>query len=184
MTEVLERKRTGWDIALGILLIIGGLIVLANVVLATAVSVWLIAWCALIAGLVLVVGGLLRIGSDFSWSVLLGGAALAVLGLFMLRNTGVSAIALTLTGGALFFATGLARIVIAFAVSEYRWLLIISGLISVGLGLWILLNPEVSTLTLLGALLGIQVLLEGVTLIAFGRFRMTPLEPSSPAPAA
>jgi membrane protein HdeD len=180
MTEVLERRRTGWDVVLGVLLVIGGIFLLANVLLATTVSVALLAWCALIGGIIMVVAGLVRIGSDFSWSVLLGGAALTVLGLFMLRNLGVTALALTLTAGALFCATGLARIVIAFSMTAGRWLVVLSGIISVILGLWILFNPDVSTVTLLGALLGIQVILEGVTLMVQGRLRLAPLEPSAP----
>lgn len=184
MSETLQLKRTGWDVVLGILLIVGSLIVLGNVVLATVVSVLFIGWFALVAGLAMVIGGLMRIGSDFSWSVLLGGAALTVLGLFMVRNVGVAAIALTLTAGALFFATGLARIAIAFSLEQHRWLLILSGVISVGLGLWILVNPAAATLKLLGTLMGIQILLEGVTLLVQGRLRPVPVaEPTPTAPA-
>lgn len=183
MTEVLQRSRTKWDVVLGILLIIGGLIILGNVVLATVVSVTLFGWCTLISGVAMLVVGLLRIGSDFSWSVLLGGVALGVLGLIMLRNLGVSALVLTVAAAAMFLATGLTRIVIALEREHDRWVLIISGVISVVLGLWIVFNPGKATLTLLGTLLGIQVLVEGFTLMLSGRLRLTPLESGSATPA-
>ena len=38
MTITLERRRTGWDIVLGLVLVILGFMVLGNAVLATAVS--------------------------------------------------------------------------------------------------------------------------------------------------
>ncbi len=51
MTQIeqlsVERKRTGWDIVWGILLIIGGLIVLGDVVIATVVSVLFVGWTTL-----------------------------------------------------------------------------------------------------------------------------------------
>ena len=183
MTEVLKRSRTGWDIAVGVLLIIGALVILWNAVLATAVSVVLIGWCILLGGVAMVVAGLLRIGSDFSWSVLLGGVGLGVLGLIMLRNIGASAAALTMVAAAMFLAVGLARILMAFELEKNRALMIVSGVVSVALGVWIMVNPGAATLTLLGTLLGIQILVEVVTLIVAGRLRLTPLEPS-PAPGA
>lgn len=182
MTEVLQRSRTGWDIALGVLLIIGALVILGNVVLTTAISVLLIGWCALLSGVAMLVVGLFRIRTNFSWSVLLGGVALAVIGLVMLRNVVASAAALTLVMGAMFLAIGLTRIFIALDMDRNKALIILGGAVSVVLGLWILFNPGAATLTLLGTLLGIQVLLEGVTMILSGRLRLTPLEPSPPPP--
>jgi uncharacterized membrane protein HdeD (DUF308 family) len=105
------------------------------------------------------------------WSAALGGALLVVLGLFMLRNPLIGALSLTLMAGALFFASGLTRVIMAFQGTTSRWLLVFSGLISIGLGLWVLLNIATATLTLLGTLVGIQTLLEGLTMIMVGRLR-------------
>ncbi|KAB7746530.1 sulfate permease [Nostocoides sp. F2B08] len=169
--STLVVRRTAWDVILGILVVIAGIILLTNVVVATAVSVLFLGWMALIAGLVLVVAAFFRLRSGGFWSAALGGAILAVLGLFLLRNPAVGALSLTLMAGALFFASGLTRVVAASQASESRWLLIISGLISVALGLWVLFNLGTATLTLLGALVAIQTLIEGITLIAVGRLR-------------
>lgn len=171
MTAVLEQRRTGWDIVLGIVLVIGGIAVLGNAVLATAVSVLFIGWLALFSGMILLIGSFFRIKTGGFWSAALGGALLAVLGLFVLRNPLVGAATLTLLAGSLFLATGLTRIVLAFQASEARALLVISGLISVILGMIVLFNLATATLTLLGVLLGIQVLLEGLTLMIAGRLR-------------
>lgn len=168
---VLEQRRTVWDVVFGIVLVIGGFVVLGDVVLATAVSVFLIGWMALFSGVTLLIASLFRIRSGGFWSAALGGAILTVLGLFVLRNPLIGAVSLTLLAGSMFFASGLTRIVAAFQVTEARWLLVISGLISVGLGLYVLFNLAAATISLLGILMGIQILLEGMTLIAAGRLR-------------
>lgn len=179
-TTTTERRRTGVDIAVGVLMLVAGIVLLGNVVVATVVSVLLLGWTALLAGLVLVVGTLLRMRSGASWTVALGGVVLAVLGLFILRNTAVGAVTLTLLGGSMFLATGLVRVFGAAVVPEARGLLVVSGLISAGLGLWVLADLGTASLTLLGTLLAVQTLLEGVTLIAVGRLRPT----TGPAGAA
>jgi uncharacterized membrane protein HdeD (DUF308 family) len=169
--SALVVRRTGWDVILGIVVVIAGLILLGNVVVATAVSVLFLGWMALISGLVLFVAAFFRLRSGGFWSAALGGAMLAVLGLFLLRNTVVGALTLTLIAGALFFASGLTRVVAAGQAEEGRWLFIASGLISVALGLWVLFNLGTATLTLLGTLVALQTLVEGVTLIVVGRLR-------------
>jgi membrane protein HdeD len=174
VTTTLESRRTGGDVAVGILLVIAGVILLGNVVFATVVSVLLLGWTALISGVVLVVGSLLRIRSGGSWAVALGGVVLGVLGLFILRNTAVGALTLTLLAGSMFLATGLVRVFGGALVPEGRAVLVVSGVISVVLGLWILLNLTTATFTLLGTLLAVQTLLEGVTLVAVGRVRPAP----------
>lgn len=179
MTTPLERRRTAVDIAVGILLLVAGLVLLGNVVLATVVSVLLLGWTALISGVALLVGTLFRLRSGASWTVALGGVVLAVLGLFILRNTAIGALTLTLIAGSMFLTTGLVRVFGASVVPEARVALVLSGLISAGLGLWVLLNLTTATLTLLGTLLALQTLLEGVTLIAVGRLRPVPAGPSS-----
>lgn len=169
--RVIEQRRTGWDIVFGILLIIGGLVILGNVVLATAISVFLLGWMALISGVVLLVGAFFRIKSGGFWSAALGGVVLGVLGLFILRNPAVGALTLTLLAGSIFLVTGLTRIFASAQFGDARWLLIISGIISVGLGLLVLFNLATATLTLLGILLGVQTILEGLTLMVVGRLR-------------
>jgi membrane protein HdeD len=170
-TTALGRRRTAWDVFIGVLLILAGLAVLANAVIATALSVFLLGWMALIAGLVLLGGALLRIKSGVSWSAALGGVILAVLGLFVLRNPTVGAVSLTLLAGCLFLATGLIRIVAASQYEQARWLLIISGIISLLLGIVVLVNLVTASLVLLGILLGVQMLVEGATVLAVGRLR-------------
>jgi membrane protein HdeD len=171
---VLERRRTPWDVVLGVLVAVAGLVVLGNAVVATAVSVLFIGWFALLTGLALVVAAFVRIRRGGFWSTVLGGALLAVLGLFMVANPVVTAVSLTLTAGALFLATGITRIVVAFDQEQGRAVLLVSGIASTLLGGMVLLNLFSASFTLLGVLVGVQALVEGITMVLLGRFRPVP----------
>ena len=178
-TPVLEQRRTVWDVVLGLVLVVAGCVVLGNTVVATAFSVVVLGWFTLFSGVVLLVSGLLRIGRDGFWSAALGGGLLLVLGVFMLRNPGVTALNITLVAGSMFLATGLTRVVVSFSQPQGRFVLLLSGLISAALGLMVLFNLFAATFTLLGVLLGVQAVVEGVTLVALGRLR--PARDTAPA---
>lgn len=169
----LERRRSGWDIVFGIILVILGFVILGDAVLATVVSVLFLGWMALISGGVLLIASLFRIRSGGFWSAALGGALLVVLGLFVLRNPGATAVSLTLLAGILFLAGGVVRVFGAFQFQKGRWLLVLSGVISVMLGLAVLFNLLEASFVLLGVLLGVQTVIEGMTLAIAGRVRPT-----------
>jgi uncharacterized membrane protein HdeD (DUF308 family) len=171
-TVVVERRRTGFDVVLGLVLIVAGIVLLGDVAIATKISVLFIGWMTLISGALLLVGALLRIRSGGAIWAAIGGAILTVIGLFILRNPTIGALTLTLLAGALFLTGGLVRLVMAFQSDEHKVLLAVGGLVSLGLGLWVLIDPEAATAKLLGLLLGIQILVEGLTLATLGRLRI------------
>ena len=170
----ITTRRTGWDIALGILMLICGFIILGDTVLATVVSVYLIGWTAIGAGLVLAVWSFTRRGSSGFWWALIGGLVLVGLGVLVLQNPGRSALWITVLIGAAFVAGGVTRLVVAFSQPRGgRWIFVLSGVLSVLLGGWILVYPAEATVTVLGVLLGVQVLVEGITLLVSGRPRFS-----------
>ncbi|WP_231496043.1 HdeD family acid-resistance protein [Cellulomonas sp. HZM] len=182
----LVRSRSGWDVILGILLLVGGFIVLGDVVVATVVSVYVLAWTALIGGIVLLVSAITKIRAGGALWAAIGGAILLVFGIFVLRNPLLGAVALTVMAGALFLTGGIARLVAAFSVPGNRVLLAVSGVAGVLLGGYVLINPGAATLTLLGVLLGVQLLVEGITLVALGRLVAAPAtaETTPPLPTS
>jgi uncharacterized membrane protein HdeD (DUF308 family) len=174
-----ERRPTGRDLAVGILLILAAMFLLANLVVATALSVRVLGWTALICGVVLVGRALTGARSGSSWSSALGGVILVVLGAFVLRNPVVGALTLSLLTGSLLLATGLTRMCSASASSDARTVQLVSGLVSAALGLFVLLNLTTATLTLLGVLVGVQLLLEGAALVTPGRLRSARISPGA-----
>ncbi len=186
MSTTEDGHRSGWDIALGVVLVVLGLVVLANAALATIVSIYFFGWAAVIGGIVLLVQGILRRRSGSFWSMTLGGAVLLVLGIFVLRNPTIGMVSLTLLAGALFLVAGVTRIAVSSGVPEGRWVLVTSGVISILLGLVVLTNLMTASLLLLGIVVGVQTLLEGVTVLVAGRRPVTGTVPpprASGAPA-
>jgi membrane protein HdeD len=165
----ITRQRSGWSFALGALLVLIGLVVLGNAVVATTVSVVFLGWMLLLAGIAGLVAAVVNIGSAGMWSAAIGGGVCLVVGLMCLRHTDAATVTLTLIMGALFLLSGVVRLVAAGASTEYRWPLLFGGAVSAVLGLAVLLNLFDASRALLGVMLGIQTVVEGLSMILVGR---------------
>ena len=177
MTEAfITRRRTGWDIVLGALLVIGGIIILANAAIATKVSILFLGWMLLIVGIIGLISALFNIGKGAFWPSAITGALLTVLGLMFLRNTEATAFTLTLLMGALFLMTGIARLFAAGSAPEHRGALIFAGAVSTLLGLIVLFNLWDASYQLIGILIGIDVIAEGLAMMIIGRTTITVVE--------
>jgi uncharacterized membrane protein HdeD (DUF308 family) len=161
------------DVGLGLLLVVMGALILGDVAIASVVSVLFVGWTLLLGGAVAIVVALFRIGRGGFWTGLLDGALSLVIGLVFVRNPHVTLLTLSLVAGALLVANGIVRIGLAFREPEQRFVLLLSGVLSVALGLMILNRWPESALWLLGTLLGVQVVVDGVLLMLLGRLRLT-----------
>jgi len=93
-----------------------------------------------------------------------------VIGVWILANPLAGLVSLTIVVGALFLVSGVGRLIVAFAFSGSStfWAMLLSGVISGGLGLFILFTvPETSPI-LLGTLLAVELVVIGSSLIALG----------------
>ena len=184
----LERRRTGWDIALGALSVIAGLIALAHVAIASVVSVLVLGWIAMLGGIVLAVGAIAAWEDHHRrWDLALG-ALVFLLGLSFVRNPGVGLLTLTLLAGALLSVGGVLRLVSAFQPGAPRGLSILSGVVTLVLGLMLFNQWPVSALWFLGTIVGVELILDGITTGISGRLlpviddpvRPTAAEPTPP----
>lgn len=95
-----------------------------------------------------------------------------VLGIWILANPLAGLISLTVMLGILFLVTGILRLIWAYRLGQDTgrgfWILLLSGLVSAGLGLWVLLFPAQTAPVLLGTLIAIELLSAGAALIALG----------------
>jgi membrane protein HdeD len=180
---MLQLRRSGWDVIVGALLVLGGLVILANAAIATTVSIMFVGWIALIVGVLGLIACLFLIGKPGFWPAAISGGLLTVLGLFFLRNTGAAAVTLTLLAGLSFLVSGIVRLAASAQDSAYRLPLLVAGVISTGLGLIVLLNLFDASYKLIGILLGIQVIVDGVALMVVGRWHATPTAPTHMAAA-
>ncbi len=168
---LLERRRTGWDIPLGVLSVIAGGIALSHVALASVISVVFLGWTILLGGVVLAFNGVIGWrDAHRRWDLALG-ALLFLLGLGFLRNPDVGLLTLTLLAGSLLLVGGFVRIIAAFQPDAPRGLLLFSGSVTLLLGFLVLNQWPVSAIWFLGTILGIELILDGITTAITGRLR-------------
>ena len=106
MSEVVvSRRHTAWDVILGILLIIGGIIILGDVVVATKVSILFLGWMLILVGVLGLISAILNARSGAFWAAAIASFLALVLGVMFLRHTTAAALTLTLIAGALWLAT-------------------------------------------------------------------------------
>lgn len=168
----LEHRRTGWDLVLGLLSVIAGVIVLGHVAIASLISVLFLGWMLILGGVVLIVAAFaLWKEANHRWD-LAAGAVFAVIGFTFVRNLGVGLLALTLVAGSLLLVGGIVRIVAAFQPGAPRAVLLVNGVITLLLGLMVLNRWPISALWFLGTILGVQLILDGITTAMVGRVRV------------
>ena len=167
--EPLRAKR-GWVIALGVVYIIAGLIALGSMVMATIVTVFVVGIMMLIAGVAEVFHAfqIKTWGRFLLWLLL--GALYIVAGFLTFDNPLLAAALLTLLLGVSLIAGGIMRIVLAFNMKEgMPWIwVVVSGVITLLLGLIILAHWPVSSLYILGLVLGIDLIFAGAGWVAVG----------------
>ncbi len=177
------RAKWGWILALGLVYTVAGFIALGSVVMATAASV-------LIVGVMMIVAGVAEIISAFQckgWGKfliwLLLGALYIVAGFVTFENPLLAAVVLTLLLGASLVASGIVRIILAFSMKrEQPWIwVLLSSIVTLLLGLLILARWPVSSVYVLGILLGIDLVMAGAGWVGLGlalRRRGAPSAPS------
>jgi uncharacterized membrane protein HdeD (DUF308 family) len=164
------RAKWGWIVALGVVYLIAGLIALGSVVAATAASV-------LVVGAMMVVAGVFEVINAFqvkTWGRfifwLLLGILYIIAGFVAWDNPFLTAVWLTLILGAALAASGIVRIFLGFNMkhgSPWVWV-VISGLITLVLGVIILAHWPFSAVYTLGIFLGIDLVFAGASWIGLG----------------
>jgi membrane protein HdeD len=162
---------TNWLLWLivGIVSVLGGIFAILNPFAATLAATTLAAWVFIIAGALQVVGVLQTEG----WGARIWGLILALafiwLGISILGNPLQGVLSLTVVAGIMFLATGIAKIIFAFRIrgSGYFVWAILSGLVSLILGIMVFTNFPYSAAVVLGILLAVELISSGITLITF-----------------
>jgi uncharacterized membrane protein HdeD (DUF308 family) len=164
------KAKWGWIVALGVVYLVAGFIALGSVVSATVATVYVV-------GIMMIIAGVFEVISAFqvqSWGRfifwLLLGVLYIIAGFVAFENPLLTAVWLTLILGAALVASGLVRIFLGFnmkAGSPWVWV-VISGLITLILGVIILAHWPVSSLWTLGIFLGVDLVFAGASWIGLG----------------
>ncbi len=179
------RRNWGWLLAAGIALIILGILGLGAVaLLSIASAIWFGAM--IFAGGVIMLIDAARHGGWKSriMHVLIGLLYLGV-GVFTFLNPVAATLSLTLVAGVMLVAVGILRVFVAFQtrpMSAWVWILI-SGLLSLALGLLILAQWPASGLWVLGTFLAFELIVQGWASIALARAIRSTFDGEIRAPA-
>jgi uncharacterized membrane protein HdeD (DUF308 family) len=164
------RARWGWFVALGVLMVIAGVVALGNELLATVVSVFFVGALMLISGIFQIVHafGVKSWGRFFWW--LISGLVYALAGIFAYMNPLLASTVLTLMLAIALVVSGVMRIMVGLehrSAPNWGWI-VAAGVVTALAGLIIAIQWPVSSLFVLGIFLGIDLIFQGATLTMFG----------------
>ena len=168
------RRNWGWFLALGIALIALGLISLAMPLVTTLASVVVFGWMLVFAGVFEAIA-LLQMRPSGVVLSLLGCVFSIVAGALIILHPGAGAAAMTLLLGAFFIVGGIYRIVAAGAIRFPGWgWSVAGGVVTAVLGLMVEVSWPVSSLWVIGTVVGVDILNRGCAwaMLAFSARRL------------
>ena len=172
MNTAANSRPAGWSIALGILLLIAGLLSIAAPVFAGVAASVFFGWLILLGGVAhLVYAWSQRGGGAVIWQILIGIAYL-IAGLYMLFHPLAGMAVLTLVLAVYILFEGIFELVVFSRVRHLpgtMWFLI-DGLVSLFLAALIFFHWPSSSLWVIGTLVGISLFFSGLAR-TFGRAR-------------
>jgi uncharacterized membrane protein HdeD (DUF308 family) len=163
------RRSWGWLLALGIAYVIMGLVIAGSPMAATIAVDILIGFVLIIGGVVSIIGAFFTGDWKRFLLVLLSGILYLVVGVLLLKNPMAGVLTLTLLLAAFLLVEGFFKIIHAFQMKpapNWVWLLV-SGAASVILGVMIWGQFPQSGAFIIGLLVGIYFLINGITMVMF-----------------
>jgi uncharacterized membrane protein HdeD (DUF308 family) len=157
----------GWLLFFGIGLVVLGIAAIVRSVAATVVSMLFFGWLLLIAAGIEVVQTVMAGRETGMFQHLAAAVLFGVVGLLIVWRPVVTAEILTLLMGAFFLVTGLFQIVapVMSSLPDWSWH-VVSGIITLFLGILVLAQWPVSGLWVIGTFVGIDLLFYGIAWIA------------------
>jgi len=162
---IIVQRASTWSILWGVSLIILGMLAVGSPFLAAVAVNVFIAWLLVLAGVVhLTVAFHTREAGSLIWRVLVG-VAYIVFGVYLVARPAVGVASLTLVLASLFLVEGVLNIALFFKVRSVQgssWLLL-DGIVTLLLGLMIYLQWPSSAAWAIGTLVGVSMIMSGVT---------------------
>lgn len=160
------RQKWGWFLALGILLVILGMVAIGASVFVTLATMVFVGFLMIFGGILQTAHAMTMRGWSGFYLDLLAGILYIVVGCLVVAHPGATAVALTLLISVFLIMGGIFRMVVAFAVPyQNRLWLFIHGLVNLILGVMIAMDLPVSGLWVVGLFIGIDMVFNGWSLI-------------------
>jgi uncharacterized membrane protein HdeD (DUF308 family) len=170
---------------LGALSIVFGILALNYAALTSLSVTVLVGAFFIVAGIAQAVAGFGEEGGGAKALSILLGVVMAVLGASFLVNPFAGTVSLSILVTALIAASGVLRLIHAWDVrgTSTFWMMGVAGVASLVLAAFVLLNPQV-TVILLGIVLGVELLVNGLALVALGLHKRGRRRDEAPRDAA
>ena len=159
------RKASGWSIALGILMMIAGVIAMFAPWEAGLVITLVVGWCAIFNGFAQIVFAFRTHGG---WHIALEivlGIIYIIAGIYLLMHPRMGLLALTLILASFLLVYGIFALVLAFQMRPiYGWgWVLFDGIITILLGFLIWAHWPLNADWVVGTLFGISIFISGIT---------------------
>lgn len=158
------RKSWGWMAFLAVVCLVGGVLALINPFAATLAATLMAGWFfMLLGGLQVIQSFQVQGWGGFLWALLFGVLSFLV-GISLVFNPLAGMVSLTLLVAVLLLATGAIKLFYSLSlrpVTGWGWVLL-SGVLSIVLGVLILTNFPYAAASVLGILLAIELISNGV----------------------
>ena len=160
----LERmsQKWGWFLSLGILLIVLGVVALGDTVAVTVVSMIFLGWLLILSAILHAIHWFQGRRHTGFFLDLLGFIFDLVVGIILLTNPAVGAVALTLVLAVFFLVGGLMRIFGALSIEmPHKGWAILNGVVSGVLGILLWIHWPLSGLFFIGLAIGVELIFRG-----------------------
>ncbi|NSL43016.1 HdeD family acid-resistance protein [Streptomyces sp. 8P21H-1] len=159
----------GWLAALGVILVLAGLVGLLYTGFATLTSMLLFGWLLLIGGVVGLLHAVQARASNFFWLGVVVAALNIAAGIVVVTKPGAAAEALTMFAALLFLTGGVFRLVGSLVVRgpQFGWSLV-QGAFGLLLGILVLASWPSSSKYAIGTFFSLALLFDGLGLVATG----------------
>lgn len=162
------RDKWGWFLALGIILLIFGVIAAANILTATVATVYWVGLLMIAAGAVEAVHAFSVKGWGSSILGILAALVYVIAGWFAFSNPAAAAGAMTLFLGIALVVSGVIRLLIGFQerpLAGWGWV-VLSGIVTILAGAIIISGWPANSVWILGLFLAVDLIVQGISYIA------------------
>jgi uncharacterized membrane protein HdeD (DUF308 family) len=160
------KRHSLWYLVQSALMILAGILALVYPALSSVAVVFFLGWLLIISG---ILQGISLIGArdvPHFWLQLVSVVLFLIVGVLFLRNPGESLLTLTLLLIVFFMVEGISKVIFSLTIRPFPnwgWVLV-SGIIGILLAFYLWASIPVTAIWLLGVLLGIELICEGLAL--------------------
>ena len=163
------KKSWAWFLVLGIVVIALGIMCIGKAQTATTFSILALGWILAISGVLWLINAFRTITVPVFFLYLLNALIRGGVGYLLISHPNAGAEGVTMVLAVLFIVGGIFRITGASVIQFPYWgWTVLSGLVSVGLGVFLLATFATSTTYFIGIVIGVDLIFDGGALVAFG----------------